>query len=233
MLGNGPLPYRPGLLRVHDSLAWFAQIIMFLALGLLVFPSQLLPVAWSGLAVAVMLALAARPIAVLICVLPFRFEPRETAFMAWVGLRGAVPIILATFPILAGVENGQRIFNLVFFVVAVSALLQGSTVPWLTRRMDLDAKLPPSAPATLEIVSSQPLSGELMSFHIAAASAVCNVRMADLPFPEGAAAMLLVRGRELIAPRGHTELRHGDHVYVFCRPEDRPMLRLLFAGEQE
>src|SRR5262245_20694133 len=233
ILGNGPLPYRPGLLRVHDSLAWFAQIIMFLALGLLVYPSQLLPVAWSGLAVAIMLALAARPLAVLLCVLPFRFDPRETAFMAWVGLRGAVPIILATFPVLAGVENGQKIFNLVFFVVALSALLQGSTVPWLTRLMHLDAKTPPSAPATLEIMSSQPLSGELMSFHIESASAVCNTRIADLPFPEASAAMLLVRGRELIAPRGNTELKQGDHVYVFCRPEDRQMLRLLFAGEQE
>jgi potassium/hydrogen antiporter len=233
ILGDGPLPYRSGLLRVHDSLAWFAQIIMFLALGLLVFPSQLLPVAWGGLAVAIVLAQAARPIAVLLCLVPFRFDARETAFIAWVGLRGAVPIILATFPILAGVENGQKIFNLVFFVVALSALLQGSTVPWLTRLLDLDAKLPPTAPATLEIMSSQPLAGELMSFHIGAASAVCNVRISDLPFPEASAAMLLVRGRELIAPKGHTELRHGDHVYVFCRPEDRRMLRLLFAGEEE
>jgi len=229
VLGSGPMPYRPGLLRVHDFVAWFAQIVMFLALGLLVSPSRLLLVAGSGLAIAAVLAFVARPIAVALCLLPFRFRPRELVFIGWVGLRGAVPIILATFPVMAGARAGPRIFDIVFFVVAISAVVQGSTVPFVTRLLRLEAAAEPAPPATLEITSSQPLSGELLSFYIRPASAVCGAKMFELPFPDGAAAMLIVRGRELIAPRGATELLAGDHVYVFCRPEDRGLMQLMFG----
>jgi potassium/hydrogen antiporter len=233
VLGSGPMPYRPGVLRVHDFVAWFAQIVMFLALGLLVFPSRLLAVAGSGLVIAAVLAFVARPFAVALCLLPFRYPGREITFIGWVGLRGAVPIILATFPVMAGAEAGTRIFDIVFFVVVISALVQGGTVRFATRLLGLEAMTEPAPPATLEIASSQPLSGELLSFYIRPASAVCGAKMSDLPFPDGAAAMLLVRGRELIAPRGATDLRAGDHVYVFCRPEDRGLMQLMFGQQGE
>jgi potassium/hydrogen antiporter len=233
ILGGGRLPYRSELLRVHDFLAWFAQIMMFVALGLLVFPSRLLAVAGSGLAVAAVLAFVARPLAVALCLLPFRFRAREIALVGWVGLRGAVPIILATFPILAGAPSGARIFDIVFFVVVVSALIQGGTVRLVTRALGLEARTEPVPPTTLEIASNQPLSGDLLSFYMREASAACGAKMSELPFPEGAAAMLIVRGRELIAPRGGTQLRAGDHVYVFCRPEDRGFMQLLFGPSGE
>lgn len=233
VLGNGPLPYRAGLLRVHDFVAWLSQVVMFIALGLLVFPRQLPDVAAPGLAVAAFLAVVARPLAVLACLAPFRYPRREIAYISWVGLRGAVPIVLATFPILAGIDAGMRIFNVVFFVVVVSAVFQGTSVRWVTRWLGLQAKVPPAPPAVVEITSSHLLSGDVMGFYIDRMSAVSGATIAEIPFPARSAAMLVIRGRELIAPRGSMRLEPGDHVYVFCRPEDRGLMRLLFGQEKE
>lgn len=229
LLGNGRLPFRHGLLRVHDALAWLSQIAMFLVLGLLVYPSRLLEVAWVGLAIALVLAFVARPVVVALCMLPFRFAPRQVGYMGWVGLRGAVPIVLAIFPVLAGAPGAERIFDVVFFIVVVGALIPGATVPWITRRLGLESAEPPAPPAVLEIESRTPLEGELLSFYVDEALAVVGVPIAELPFPDGAAATLIVRGRELIAPKGQTVLIPGDHVYVFARPQDRPYIQLMLG----
>ena len=125
VLGNGPLPHASGLRRVHDAMAWFSQVAMFLLLGLLAFPSRLASVAGPGLFLGLFLALVARPVMVFALLLPFRMPLREVAFVSWVGLRGAVPIMLATFPVLAGLPYAQRVFDLVFFVVVVSAVRAG------------------------------------------------------------------------------------------------------------
>ena len=166
VLGNGPLPYRAGLLRVHDALAWLAQIGMFLILGLLVFPSGLLEVAALGLGLALLLAFVGRPLVVALCLAPFRYPWRETAYIGWVGLRGAVPIVLATYPVLVGAPGADRIFHLVFFIVVVNALVPGGTVAWVTRRLGLQTPGPPAPQAVLAIESRLPLEGELMSFYV-------------------------------------------------------------------
>ena len=233
VLGNARVPARSGLLRVHDFIAWFSQVVMFIVLGLLVYPSRLLEVAGIGIALAAFLALVARPLAVVLCVLPFRFRRKEVVYMCWIGLRGAVPIILATFPVLAGVEGGTRIFDVVFFVVVISALVQGGSVARVTRWLGLQAKAPPAPPAVLEISSAGLLDGEILSFYIDRNSAVNGATFADIPFPPRAAAMLVVRGPELVAPRGDTRLEVGDHVHVFCRPEDKPFMSLLFGQQQD
>jgi cell volume regulation protein A len=137
VLGNGDFPYRTGVLRFHDAAAWCGQVTMFLMLGLLVFPSRILAAAGTGLALGAVLTLVARPLAVLLCLLPFRFPARETAFLSWVGLRGAVPIILATFPVLAGVDGAHRSFDIVFCVVVLNALVPGGTVAWAAHRLGL------------------------------------------------------------------------------------------------
>ena len=229
VLGDGQLPYRRSLLRVHDALAWLSQIVMFLLLGLLVFPSRLVEVAGTGLLLALAIAVVARPVVVVLCLLPFRFKPREVGYISWVGLRGAVPIILATYPILAGVPGGGRLFDLVFFIVVVNAFIPGATVAAVTRWLRLESADPPMPPAVLEIESMQPLEGELMSFYVDDALAVVGVPMSELPFPEGAAATLIVRGQQLVAPKGGTQLEPGDHVYVFARPVDRPFIQLMFG----
>lgn len=229
LLGSGELPYRPGLVRVHAALAWLSQITMFLVLGLLVSPTRLLNVAWLGLALALFLTVVARPLVVALCLIPFRYPAREITYIGWVGLRGAVPIILGTFPVLAGAPGAMFIFDIVFFIVVVNAFIPGATLPWVTRRMGLEVPEPPAPKAVLEIESMQPLSGELMSFYIDPALAVAGVPLHELPFPEGAAATLLVRGQDLIAPKGNTVLEAGDHLYVFSRPEDKPFIQLMFG----
>ncbi len=233
LLGNTPIPYRNGLSRIHDALAWLSQISMFLMLGLLVFPSNLLPVAAVGLGVALFLALVGRPIAVALCLLPFRFPLREVAYVGWVGLRGAVPIILATYPVLVGVDGADKIFNIVFFIVVVGAIIPGAGIRFMTRRLRLEAPDAPIPSAALEIHSTRLLRGELLSFFITPNLAVCNARLSQVPFPQEVSVILVVRGEELIAPRGSTTLLAGDHVYVFCRPEDEPFIRLLFGRSTE
>jgi cell volume regulation protein A len=229
ILGDGPLPYRAGLLRVHHALAWLGQVVMFLVLGLLVFPSRLFDVAGTGLLLAIFLAVIARPLVVALCLAPFAFRLREVTYVGWVGLRGAVPIILSTIPVLAGAPGALRIFDVVFFIVVVNALVPGATVGWVTRRLGLGAREAPSPPAVLEIESMQPLNGELMSFYIDEALAVTGVTLADLPFPDGASVAMIVRGQDVVPPKGNTAITAGDHVYVFARSEDRPLIHLMFG----
>ncbi len=229
VLGNGQLPYKTGLLRVHDALAWLSQVTMFLVLGLLVFPSRLVEVAPLGLLLAAFLTLVARPVVVWLCLLPFRYPAREIAYVSWVGLRGAVPIILATFPVLAGAPGASRVFDIVFFIVVAGTVVPGATVSWLARRLGLETAEPPPAQAVLEIESMRPLNGELLSFYIDDALSVSGARLAEIPFPDGASVTLIVRDLELIAPKGDTVLTPGDHVYVFARTEERPLIQLMFG----
>jgi cell volume regulation protein A len=233
VMGNGEVPYRSGVLRFHDAFAWLGQVTMFLVLGLLVFPSRLLEAAPVGLALGLLLAVVARPLAVFACLLPFRFPRRETVLIAWVGLRGAVPIILATFPVLEGVRGAERLFDLVFFVVVVSAIIPGGTVGWATRRLGLLSQGPAPPPAVLEMSTTRRLDGEIGVYYLEPATPVVGVGLADVPIPPGATLMLLVRGNELIPPRGETLLSAGDYVYVFCRKEDRPLVDLLFGEPEE
>jgi potassium/hydrogen antiporter len=233
VLGNGPLPYRGGLLRIFDALAWLAQIGMFLMLGLLVFPSRLGEMAPLGLGVALVLAVLIRPLVVALCLAPFRYPRNEVLFIGWVGLRGAVPIVLATFPVLVGAPGAERIFNLVFFICVVGAIIPGGTVAWATRRLGLGSPEPPAPHAVLAIESRVPLKGELMSFYIDDALVVSGVRLEELDFPEGASVALIVRGEQLIPPKGGTALLPGDHVYLVVQPEDRPLIQLMFGRQEE
>jgi potassium/hydrogen antiporter len=233
LLGNETLRYRTGLLRVHDALAWLSQVAMFLVLGLLVYPGELLGVAGVGLGLSLFLAFVARPLAVLLCLLPFRFPAGEIVYTGWVGLRGAVPIILATYPVLTRAPGAHDIFNIVFFIVVVNGFIPGMTVPWVTRKLGLSANVPEPPPAVLEIASTQLLNGELSAFYIDTASASAGARISELPFPPESAAMLIVRGLELLAPKGDTVLQAGDHVYVFSRTEDLPFLRLMFGQRED
>lgn len=233
VLGNGALPLRTGLFRVHDAIAWLSQITMFLILGLLVDTHGLFDVGWAGLGLGLALALIARPIVVVLCLLPFRYPPKEVAYISWVGLRGAVPIVLSTFPLLAGAPGSERIFLVVFFIVVVSTILPGSTVAWTTRWLGLETKEPPTPPAVLNIESRQELTGELLSFYVDDELAVTGARLADLSLPDGTAVTLLIRGLDLIPPRGSTVIMPGDHVYIVCRPEDRGFVQLLFGHPEE
>jgi cell volume regulation protein A len=150
-----------------------------------------------------------------------------------VGLRGAVPIVLATFPVLAGAPGAGRLFDLVFIIVVAGALVPGATVGWITRWLGLQSKEPPAPQAVLAIESRQPLQGELMSFYIDPSVAVVGVPLEELPLPEDAAVALIIRGPKLVPPKPGASLQAGDHVHVIAPPEDRAFIQLMFGRPEE
>ncbi len=228
-LGAGAIPFRSSVHRVHDTLAWLSQIGMFLVLGLLSFPSRVLHVLPIGVGLAVLLAVVARPLAVALCLIPFRYRPREIAFVGWVGLRGAVPIVLATLPVIAQVPGAEQAFDVVFVIVVTNALLQGTTVPWLARRLQLESGDAPPPPAMLEIEGPVAFDTAIRSFHVDEDLPVCGQSLADIPFPNTSSVMLVIRGRQLLSPHGDMTLLPGDHVYVLVNADDAAILQLLFG----
>ena len=234
VVGNGRLPHQVTLRRFHESLAWLSQVAMFLLLGLLVFPSQLPPVAGRGLLLALYLAIIARPLVVTLCLLPFRFPAAEIACISWLGLRGAVPIILATVPVLmigtphAPARDLIDEFDLVFFVVVVGSFIPGMTVRWLPRLLRLEEAIPPEPAASIDITTSEPMREEQRTFFIAPTSPAVDRLLSELALPADVTIMLIVRGSELIAPRGTTRLAVGDHAFVLCHAEHLPAVAAVF-----
>lgn len=221
VVGNSRFSFQRSTFLFHDGLAWLAQITMFVVLGLLVDPKALLEVWLEGLLVAVALILVARPLAVIPIMLPFGFGKRETALVSWVGLRGSVPIVLAIFPLIFGLPGAPLIFNVVFFVVLVSAIVQGSSLSWVARRLGLAEPPPPSPPATLEITSITHTNTDIVEYTLAEDSRAAGRRLSQTALPEGVVVAMITRGEDVIAPRGSTTLAAGDHLFVVLRPEAR------------
>jgi len=219
--GNTATPLRQTIVHFHEGLAYLSQVVLFIVLGLLVFPSQLGPVAWSAVGLTAILVLVARPLAVVVSVTPFRYSWREQLFLSWAGLRGAVPIVLATFALSAGVAGSNTIFNAVFFVVLVSALLQTATLDALARRLDVAGETRLSYHPPVEVGAVQALGGDILEYDVQQSDAVVGARIAELTLPESALVMLIVRDGQAIPPRGSTMLEPDDRVYVLARSEAR------------
>lgn len=222
-------PYNAGVRRVHDALAWLSQLVMFLTLGLLVFPSQLLPLAPLGLGLALILAFVARPLAVFLCILPFRGAWRDRTFVSWVGLRGAVPIILAIYPVLRGVPESDQLFHLVFFAVLVNGIVPGATVGLAARLLGQAQPSSPPPPARLELISLRDYDGTFRWYRVDRASAVAGVHVRDLQLPGGSLVLLLLRGDGIRAPRGDTLLHPDDYVCVFAAHGEDAYIDLVFG----
>lgn len=228
VLGNSAIVFRPGIFFFHDAAAWLGQIVLFVMLGLLSFPSRLLAVAGEGLLIALALILVARPLAVVVSASPFGFAPRELTFLSWVGLKGAVPITLATFPLMAGVPGSEVLFDAVFFVVLASAITQGWSLPVVARWLKLGRPADPAPPFTVEINALRHVDGDIVDYTVAPSARVAGQLLRDLALPDGAVVTLVVRGEEVIMPRGSTALRPGDHVFLAMRSRLKPLLDRLF-----
>ena len=226
-IGNGDFVHKRSLLRFHDALAWLMQIVMFLTLGLLVFPSRLLPVAGHGLLLAAFLIFAARPASVFVSLAFSGMPPRHKVLVAWVGLRGAAPIVLATFPMLAGLPKSDLYFNLVFFIVLTSVLLQGSTIPLVAKKLKLDAPASPRKQYPLEFVPARKTSSDMVEITVPAESPVAGRQIVDLHLPKSALIVLIARNEDFIAPRGATVLRPEDSLLVLVEKDEIPALRSI------
>ncbi len=230
-LGNHDVIHGRSIARFHDAVAWLAQIAMFLVLGLLVSPSRLPSVAASSLAVAAALVLVARPLATALSLTPFRTPWRHQAVIAWVGLRGATPIILATFPLVDGVPESQTLFDVVFFVVLTSVLVQGTTVGVIARLLRATSPAPPRTPSPLEPGRPLPDGTALRRLAIGAATFADGRAVVDLHLPRRALLVLVERDGTYVVPTGATRLRAGDDVTLLADDESYAQARAVVYGD--
>lgn len=219
VLGHHDFIHKRSLLRFHDGLAWIMQIAMFLTLGLLVFPWRLVPIIGIGLLVAGCLMFIARPVSVFIGLLPSALDWREKTFISWVGLRGAAPIILATFPLLARLEQADLIFNVIFFVVLTSVLLQGTSIPLVARWLGVDAPAIPKRVYPIEYTPMGGLKSELKELPIPFGSNIAGKAIVELRLPSDFLVILVARDNDFVLPSGGTVLQGGDTLLVLSDKE--------------
>jgi cell volume regulation protein A len=226
-IGSTPSRFRQHLVAFHEGIAFLAQVTMFVVLGLLVFPHELGAVALSGLGLAAFLALVARPAAVWISTALSSFTTRERALLGWAGLRGAVPIVLGTIVLSENLESGDTIFNAVFFVVAVSALVQGTTLEWVAEGLGVVSLAPRTLTPPLE---TPPLGSlELVDFDVAADHAIAGSAVRELGLPRSALVAVVAREEDTIPPRGSTVIRPGDRLFVLAPRSQRAELEDVFS----
>ncbi|MBN3523350.1 potassium/proton antiporter [Paenibacillus apiarius] len=233
VLGNADLQYRFTIVRFNEGFAWMMQIMMFILLGLLVFPNQLVEVAWQGIVLSIILMFVARPIGVFISLLISKFSLKEKTLIAWAGLKGAVPIVMATYPMIAGLEHGQLFFNVVFFVVLTSALIQGATISPLAKRLALSGDASGEAVHALELVSVGKTNMDMVKKTVEPGTSVENRPLHELNLPDDTLITAVIRGEEMIAPKGTTKLQAGDVAYVLVAKKQRDEIRKLFTEKEE
>ncbi|MEU7907413.1 potassium/proton antiporter [Actinoplanes sp. NPDC049118] len=220
VLGNAELPHRGATRSFAEGAGWLAQIGLFVMLGLLVDPGDLPAAVLPAVAVGLVLLLLARPASVVACLLPLRMPWREQAFISWAGLRGAVPIVLATFPVVAGVPGSQELLDIVFVMVVIFTLVQGPTLPFLARRLRL-TRPEPLREIQVETAPLDILDAELLTISIPPGSRLHRVAVFELRLPAPAAIMLIVRDGISLVPDRDTYLRAGDELLLIATQHTR------------
>ncbi|CAG9423891.1 K(+)/H(+) antiporter NhaP2 [Providencia alcalifaciens] len=231
VIGNHSFVFQRNTFLFHDGLAWLSQIIMFVMLGLLVNPSSLIEVWQEGLLIALVLTFVARPLAVVPVLKLFRFTRNEIALISWVGLRGSVPIILAIFPFIFGLPGANLIFDVVFFVVLISATLQGSTLPYFARKLNLMQPPPLLPAATLDITAVDQIDADLVEYTLGEDCSAVGRRLSQLALPDQTVIAMITREKSVLPPRGSTILMANDHLFVVLKPQNRLFLERLFSEQ--
>lgn len=224
ILGNSNFIHKRSLMQFYDGQAWLMQIILFLTLGLLVYPSHIVPVIGMGLLISLFLILVARPIGVFISLSLFKSNFRTKVFISWVGLRGGVPIVFATYPLLAGIEKADIIFNLVFFISVTSVLLQGTTLAYVARLLHLD--IPSKAKRRTDLEISENAKSEKIHIEINEGNPAVGRMIVQLEFPKAAQIMTIKRNNEYIIPVGSTIIMAGDKLFILA--EDKNTVALVY-----
>lgn len=223
-IGSTPSRYRSQLTTFHEGLAFLAQVVMFVILGLFVFPHQLTAVAGASIILALLLVLAVRPLAVWLSLPLGRLNNRDRALLGWAGLRGAVPIVLGTFVLSAHVPHGELIFNAVFFVVLVSALIQGTTLNWVAARLGVVDTLP-----TVALPDAVRDALEKIKFTVTAQDAIAGVAVREVGLPAKAGIAVILRGKRRIEPTGKTVIQAGDRLVVSAPQSLHPEVEDVFT----
>ncbi len=220
-LGNQELIHKKTILKMYDGLAWLMQIVLFLTLGLLVYPTRIVPYIGLGLLISLFLMFVARPVSVFLSLMFVRMRLRNKLYISWVGLRGAVPIVFATYPLLAGIDKADMIFNIVFFIALTSVLIQGTTLGIVSKW--LHVALPEQSKPLSEVeklILDLPKSS-LQEFEVLPTSCAVGKRIVDLNFPHSAFIVLIRRDGKYIRPGGSTQIEAGDMLMVLAdSPED-------------
>lgn len=230
--GNSEFVHKRSLLRFFDGLAWLSQITMFLTLGLLVFPSQIASIAGAGLLMSAFLMFVARPLSVFISLVLADHNWKEKTFLSWVGLRGAVPIVLAIFPLIAGVPDAQLIFNLVFFIVLTSTLLQGWSLRSTARLLQLDAPMEQKRHYPIEFSPIEGTDTDLVDLIVPYNSAAAGKSIVELGMPEDSLIVLLSRNDGFLVPSGGTVLQEGDTVLALVNKNNLPLVRAILGQQR-
>lgn len=230
LVGNTRVAAAGSIRRFHDGIAWMAQIGMFVVLGLLATPSRLVTLIVPGLAVAFVLIVIARPLAVGLSLLPFRFPLREQAYIAWVGLRGSVPIVLATYPLLVGLDQALLFFDMAFFIVLVSLVVQGSSVAVVARLLGLQLPTPTSMVQRLDFDLPGTHGYEIVSYRIGDASPLIGLKSRDLPVSDTSRIVCISRRNRVISYREWGALRTGDYIVLLASQDQLPELDDLFRN---
>jgi cell volume regulation protein A len=214
VLGSARIPAKRSIVTFHDGLAWVAQLITFLTLGLLVFPSALGDVALEGTILALVLIFVARPAATYLATAGAGFTFGERTALGWAGLRGAIPVVFATFPVIAGVGEGIEFFNIVFFAVLLSTVLQGTTFEYVARALKVTTSRPALPRPLTETGAIRALGAEVVEYPVADDDAAVGARVRDLGLPRDALVNVIVRNERALLPRGSTRLEAGDRVHM-------------------
>ncbi|SDH83052.1 potassium/proton antiporter, CPA1 family [Alteribacillus persepolensis] len=229
IIGNSELTYRHSIFRFNEGFAWMAQILMFIILGLLAFPEQILSasVIGSGLLLSAVLILVARPVATFLSTIGMKYTLNEKIFLSWAGLRGAVPIVLATFAISADVESGQMIFNVVFFIVLTSALIQGSSLSFVAKKLGLSGPKKETPHHSLELISIGKANAEIIEFKTDENTPIVGQKLQDIEFPDSVLVSAIVRDENLVTPYGETEIKEDDFLYILVSRKEKNKLRKM------
>lgn len=220
VLGNNSFIHKRSIMRFFDGLAWLMEIVMFLTLGLLVFPSQIVPIIGIGLLIALFQIFIARPLGVLLSLSFFRMPFNQRLFISWVGLRGAVPIVFATFPLIAGVNEAGTIFHIVFFIAVTSVLLQGTTLSKVAKWLKVTEEEKIKKKAPLDIEMSENIKSELIEIDLPDDSPVIGKQIVDLDFPRQALIVMIQRNKQYLTPNGSTVLEPKDRLLVLADSDE-------------
>lgn len=230
IMGNSIIAHRRSLMNFFDGISWLMQIAMFLTLGLLVYPSSILGIWKEGLLIALVLILLGRPVSIFLGMLFTRYSTRAKLMVSWVGLRGAVPIILATFPLVAGIQQAELFFSIVFFIVVTSVLLQGTTIPMVARLLGVDAPIEEKTRYPIELEPSVDTKTALKEIVISDEDLAVGKQILELGLPENVLVTLINREGRFFVPRGTTEIQQKDKLLILTDKKNLDEIQRLISG---